>query len=222
MAALFIDDKWFCGGTLISKNLVLTAAHCSCFWRGNTAWLGDHSKSDFDVGQRQYKIEDVMRNPPECPECDFAIVLLAEDVQTNEYVQIADLPRPYESCPQGKNLVACGWGDDKYNKTRSLDKLWCVAQECVDISKCPLLKGRDVPERYALCASDPDDKRNSVCNKDSGGPLTHTDKNGKTTLYGVVWYQGVKDQYCKSPSLYSRVSDPNVLKWIRHHIALNA
>lgn len=207
-----------CGGTLISKNLVLTAAHCSCLWKGNTALLGDHSQSDFDVGQRQYKIEDVMRNPPECPECDFAIVLLAEDVQTNEYVQIANLPRAGDTCPSGKIMQSCGWGRDYYNKTRSLDKLWCVAQECVGLPECRLTPHQE----YDLCASDLDNKNNSVCKGDSGGPLTYTDESGKTTLYGVVSGAGISGQICISPTLFGLVSHPNVLKWINDQIALTA
>ena len=51
------------------------------------------------------------------------------------------------------------------------------------------------------------------------GPLTHTDKDGHTTLYGVVSGQG-SDPDCKSTGIFARVSEPNVLKWIKKHIDL--
>ena len=100
-------------------------------------------------------------------------------------MQIANLPNPDEPCPTGQTLVACGWGNDGYNKTRSRDKLWCVIQECVELSECPCYPDgmiENITDEYALCATNQDDKNNSICGGDSGGPLMHTDKNGKTTL----------------------------------------
>ena len=146
--------------------------------------------------------------------------------EMDEYVQIAHLPKPNESCPAGKNLVACGWGTDYLDYPffqKNKDKLWCVAQECVEVTECP--SATPIPYQYALCVTDRDEPKNSVCHHDSGGPLTYTDENGKTTLYGVIQGPGLKpDSYlrCESKAVFSRVTHPKVLKWIEKHIAMHA
>ena len=123
-----------------------------------------------------------------------------------------------EPCPPRKDLVVCGWGSDEFNENRKNDTLWCVAQKIVDNSECPLDR---FPEEYTLCITDPENGNNSACGGDSGGPLTHTDENGKTTLYGVVQGQGDHPN-CKSTGVFMRVSNPNVLNWINKVIQLSA
>ena len=225
-----------CGGTLIAKNIVLTAKHCFSPKRplkGAIVHLGDHSQKKFEDTQISItvKYEETLPGYSGCKDAwkrgcpDFAIAILDRDVDTtnSSSIQIANLPNPDEPCPPGKEMVACGWGSDMYNKTRSQDKLWCVAQECVDLEKCPGVRGR-IPNEYALCTSDQHDGRNSPCRGDSGGPLTHTDKNGRTTLYGVVQGPGWNDKAwdCKYSESFSRVSNPDVLKWINEAIAFYA
>ena len=68
-----------CGGTLIAKNVVLTAKHCPGLNKGNVVFLGDHSKKDFDKGEREIKIEKVY-DLKECPTCDYALLILSEAV----------------------------------------------------------------------------------------------------------------------------------------------
>ena len=49
------------------------------------------------------------------------------------------------------------------------------------------------------------------------GPLTYTDKDGKTTVFGIVSGAGNKEKvtWGKSTVAFSRVSYPAIIDWIK-------
>ena len=56
------------------------------------------------------------------------------------------------------------------------------------------------------------------------GPLTYTDKRGKTTVFGIVSGPGripAPDNLGLGPKAYVRVSNPEILNWIKEEIRSN-
>ena len=49
------------------------------------------------------------------------------------------------------------------------------------------------------------------------GPLTHTAKNGVTTLYGVVSGPATEPE-CQATARFTKVSHPDILTWIKKTI----
>ena len=96
---------------------------------------------------------------------DFAILTLKGNIDLNENVAIAKLPKLNEDCPPGRHLIASGWGQYKGNWKMN-NELWSVAQECFDKSKCPYYKG---DQERILCVGDAEEITNGPCGGDSWG-----------------------------------------------------
>jgi len=222
-----------CGGTLISKRVVLTAGHCICKHDcspesteiqrriGKYVTVGEHdTENDFESGDQKIKIEKVAIHNKWTGiskvgqnTFDVALIFLEKDARLGKDVQIASLPQNDEKCPPGNVLTLAGWGDDPYlNEPHHI--LWAVKQECLDISGCNRFSnlGNDRP---VLCVGDKNDPRNSGFRGDSGGPLTYTDKDGKTTVFGIVSGPGGWKNHGKSTAAFTRVSYPGILHWIK-------
>lgn len=196
-----------CGGSIITRNLILTASHC-LFERGAFALkVMVLYNSKINVHGEAYLAEKMMVHPK----------YLAVDLEFNRLVKPVCLPRGKMDIA-GKTLVVAGWGRTESAKESKV--ILHAKVVALTDAKC-----KEVLRRYgnpftlqrlrpgpAVCAYG---KNKGACKGDSGGPLTLTNDDGRTLQVGVVSF-GMR---CPStiPTVYASVSSH--MNWIRR--ALN-
>ena len=117
MAALFVDGKYFCGGTLISEEWVVTAAHCV---DGDAlevrVMLGAHNiKAETEEGRININTMMFFTHPeynPTALQNDIALIHLGRPVQFSRRISPVCLPGQADTdrTLEDRTVLATGWG----------------------------------------------------------------------------------------------------------------
>jgi len=214
-----------CGGTIVNKKFVITAAHCyDSRMTSFTVIVGEHNLCDglTNEGGKAIKVKKMTLHPDYNKDTisnDIAVLELAEDLTFTKKVKPACLPSSETKDYSGSASTVSGWGGTigyGPNDQRPQQPRQCTLKETI----VKLLKGSDpmcskvlgtTSSKIKLCAFKKD---TDACQGDSGGPLT-VPENGKYTLVGVVSY----GSGCASstPGIYARVQ--GYLPWIKNLIS---
>merc|ERR1712004_246883 len=170
-----------CGGSIINKKTVITAAHCIKPGKNYYVVVGQHKEYGYyDKYYKEHRLSQVIVHPEytSLQKYDIALLKTTEDIEFNDGVQPICLPPADQTYGEDRTMfLASGWGSmgDSY-----ATKLMQVALPYVSQEKCQYLLGSYYVHEAVICAGFLEGGK-STCYGDSGGPLA-TIINDRWTL----------------------------------------
>lgn len=214
---LRITSLWglsLCGGTLISDQWVLTAAHCAQNAIEIQVTMGrlqsNGGTGGLQVTSREFIVHEnyesfSIRN-------DVAVIKLPAKVNLTAQIQPVQLPsgEQLQSDFVNRTVIASGWGL-QMNGGGVASTLQFASLNVISNQECKMTYAT-VIQPTTLCAVGP--QQQSTCNGDSGGPLILADEH---VLVGVTSFGHVMG--CESGIAvgFSRVT--SYLQWIHDKIS---
>lgn len=199
-----------CGGSVLTENYILSAAHCVRNKEGEGAIRAGSLKKE--AGGELVNIRKTISHDKFNRErivYDFALFLLETPLQLSSTISTIDLPPPDMKIPNGGTFTVTGWGMLAEDSVSS-NNLRAVELRKIREKVCQLVyRERDIQVTDVhICAQG--DLGEDTCNGDSGGGLIYG-----SMIVGVVSY-GIGCSRPGIPGIYADVR--RVLSWINKEI----
>ncbi|XP_064072607.1 trypsin-1-like isoform X2 [Vanessa tameamea] len=216
MARLVYDGQFHCGASLLTKEYVLTAAHCVRKLKRSKirVILGDHDQTiTTESAAIMRAVIAIVRHrsfDAESYNNDIALLKLRKPVAFSKIIKPVCLP-PASVDPSGKEGIVVGWG-----RTSEGGQLPAIVQEVrvpiLSLTQCRGMKYRASRiTNNMLCAGR---ASTDSCQGDSGGPLL-LQKGDRFQIVGIVSW-GVGCGRPGYPGVYTRIT--RYLPWLRANL----
>ncbi|NXC28670.1 CTRB1 protein, partial [Campylorhamphus procurvoides] len=216
MAALQSKDlRVFCGGALVERQWVLTAARCGFNESEYRVVLGAHQLSIAEKEQQIFKVKRSFRNPQyntSSKENDIMLLKLNGAAELNKYVQLLPLPNSFDDIKPGTPCEVAEWGVTSSGKEpKYLQK---TTLKIVSREKCNRKYATKITNNMLCAAGKGLFHPSSTCKGDSGGPLICDGQYNGIVAFGKgCGKRGI-------PGIYTRLTK-SYINWIKKIIFLH-